>query len=880
MSVFRRFAGSSLLVGLTTVVSAGCGMSEPDVQTSSTVVEPVNFVDRVGTPINGNLETAAIDFVKSTADMTASDRDSWKVRSVKRGKDGRDHVRLDQVYAGIKVWGADVVVHADETSLRGVDGIVAKSIDDHLVITPKLDATKAIAIAKALYDASIADRSAPLAYSRESAELVVYPGPKGTARLAWHTEFFTELQAGKKPGLWNNIIAADSGEVLESFNAIHTLSQASGPGGNPKVPRTWVDALDVEPATGTDFQMNTARLVTVNMNGSDNDADPGTIVTGPLAAIGDAPINDAHGFAEATLNMMSEWFGHNSIDDEGFVIRSRVHYGVAFENAFWDGTQMTYGDGASTFYPLSGAVDVVAHEISHGYTEFHSDLIYSGESGGSNEAFSDIAGAVGEFFIEGATGDFDVGEDIFRAQNEALRYMCDPPRDGISIDDYADFTPGMDVHFSSGIPNKAFCHAARRFSGGSETSPATVDGVRRVATAWYEANASYWTAGTTFRQACRGILSAAGALGFSETEIGYLRTSWDDVGVLNCDGPTPLPVCDETLTAESGTVQSAHPYVNNFTRTWCIRPASGAPATLTFTAFNTEQDWDFVTVYDGNVGGDPVGTYHGNANVPNEPPADEAIDMPPPATSSYILMRLTTDTSVVRSGFTATWSTNGEPPPNQAPTVSITAPSNGSTVFGTVNVTATAADVDGTVASVVFTLPDGTTVTDSAAPYETTWVSSTVANGNYPITAVATDDDGETGNSTVTVTVNNIPCTSDVFTSTDVPLAIPDFDTTGITSALPVVGNGVVASLRLSLNIQHTYQGDLAVFLVSPSGARYRIHYRTGGTTDNLIVTDREIPAAVGQTLEGNWSLEVSDRARVDRGSLTAWSLNVVGRCQ
>jgi subtilisin-like proprotein convertase family protein len=67
---------------------------------------------------------------------------------------------------------------------------------------------------------------------------------------------------------------------------------------------------------------------------------------------------------------------------------------------------------------------------------------------------------------------------------------------------------------------------------------------------------------------------------------------------------------------------------------------------------------------------------------------------------------------------------------------------------------------------------------------------------------------------------------------------------------------------------------------VSPSGARYRIHYRTGGTTDNLIVTDREIPAAVGQTLEGNWSLEVSDRARVDRGSLTAWSLNVVGRCQ
>jgi vibriolysin len=868
MSVFRRFAGSSLLVGLTTVVSAGCGMSEPDVQTSSTVVEPVNFVDRVGTPINGNLETAAIDFIKSTADMTASDRDDWKVRSVKRGKDGREHVRLDQVYAGIKVWGADVVVHADERSFRGVDGTVAKAIDENLAVTPAFDATKAIAIAKGLYDASITDRSAKLGYSRESAELVILPGPKGTVRLAWHTEFFTERQAGKDPGLWNHFIAADSGEVLESFNAIHTLSQASGPGGNPKVARTWTEALDVEPGTGTNFQMNTARLVTLNMNGGTSG---GTIVQGPLDAIGDAAVNDAHGFAEVTLNMLQEWYGHNSIDDEGFVIRSRAHYDTNYDNAFWDGTQMTYGDGATIFYPLAGDVDVVSHEINHGFTTFHSDLIYSGQSGGNNESFSDIAGTIAEFFSEGDTADWDLGTDIFRADT-ALRFMCDPTADGSSIDNAADYTPGLDVHYSSGVMNKAFCHAARRFSSGDPTGAATVEGVRRAGAAWYEANASYWTTSSNFRQACQGILSAATALGFSETEIGYIRTSWDDVGVLNCDGPLPPPpppTCDETLTAAAGTVTSPNypnNYPNNFARTYCIRPANGLAATLTFTDFVTEAGYDFVTLTDGAPPTD-LGTY-------------DDTNTPPPVTSTWIAIRFTTDSSVIERGWSATWTTNGEPPPNQAPTVSITAPSNGSTVFGTVNVTATAADVDGTVASVVFTLPDGTTVTDSAAPYETTWVSSTVANGNYPITAVATDDDGETGTSTVTVTVNNIPCTSDVFTSTDVPLAIPDFDTTGITSALPVVGNGVVASLRLSLNIQHTYQGDLAVFLVSPSGARYRIHYRTGGTTDNLIVTDREIPAAVGQTLEGNWSLEVSDRARVDRGSLTAWSLNVVGRCQ
>jgi vibriolysin len=870
MSVLCRIAGPSLLVGLTTI--AGCGMSEPDVTTSSTVVEPINFVDRVGSPIQGNLDRAAIDFVKSTTSTTASDRDDWKLRSINRGKDGRDHVRLDQVYDGIKVWGADVVVHADQKALRGVDGVVAKAIDSQLVTTPKLDAGKAIAIAKGLYVAGVPDRSVALGYSREAAELVIVPRADGTARLAWHTKFFTELQAGRDPGLWNNLIAADNGEVLESWNGIHTLSQASGPGGNPKVTRVWTEALDVEPATGTNFQMNTARLVTVNMNNSQSGN--GTIVVGPLVGIGDAPINDAHGFAELTLNMLTDWFGHNSIDDNGFIIRSRVHYGSNYENAFWDGAQMTYGDGASLFYPLSGDPDVVGHEIMHGFTEFHSNLIYSGQSGGNNESFSDIAGTLTEFFHEGAAADFDLGGDIFRAPNAALRYMCDPPRDGDSIDHVDDYFSGLDVHYSSGIMNKAFCRSVKRLStGGDPEGAASVEGARRAGVAWYAANSDYWTASSNFRQACNGIMQAATALGFTETELGYIRTSWDEVGVINCDGPPPPPTCDETQTAASGAITSPNfpsNYGDNFARTYCIRPTTGQ-ATLTFTDFNTEAGYDFVTITDG-ITGNEIGTFDGNLG---SPPTTI-----PVTTSAWIAVRFTTDSSVVRPGWRATWTTNGEPPPNQAPTISITAPTDGSTVFGTVNVTATATDVDGTVASVVFTLPDGTTVTDTTAPYSTTWVSSTVANGSYPISAVATDDDGATGSSTVTVTVNNIPCTSGTFTSTDVPKAIPDFNTTGITSVLPIAGNGVVESLSVSLNIQHTYQGDLIVELVSPSGASYRLHSRTGGTTDNLIITDRALPATVGQTIDGTWSLRVSDRARVDVGSVTAWSLNVIGRCQ
>src|SRR6185503_16199476 len=134
-------------------------------------------------------------------------------------------------------------------------------------------------------------------------------------------------------------------------------------------------------------------------------------------------------------------------DDAGFIIKSRVHFGNNFENAFWDGEQMTYGDGAGTFYALSGDVDVVAHEINHGYTEYHSNLIYDGEPGGMNESFSDVAGTIADWFYDPANGEFDIGTDIFIGGG-ALRFMCNPTADGVSIDDYADYG-GQDPHFSS-----------------------------------------------------------------------------------------------------------------------------------------------------------------------------------------------------------------------------------------------------------------------------------------------------------------------------------------------------------------------------------------------------------------------------------------------
>ena len=126
--------------------------------------------------------------------------------------------------------------------------------------------------------------------------------------------------------------------------------------------------------------------------------------------------------------MYSGWYNTAPISQK---LRMRVHYSNNYENAFWDGSQMTFGDGASTFYPLV-SLDVSSHEVSHGFTEQNSGLRYAGQSGGINEAFSDMAGEAAEYFMKGSN-DWLVGADIFKQAEGSLRYMEDPTRDGRSI---------------------------------------------------------------------------------------------------------------------------------------------------------------------------------------------------------------------------------------------------------------------------------------------------------------------------------------------------------------------------------------------------------------------------------------------------------------
>jgi vibriolysin len=533
----RRVASVSKLTGLALAALTACGGGD---DSGTIVTEAINHQETDNALAGPDLEVAAADYVRTFNDsmgLGLSANDEYDVLKV-FSSDGLRHARMQQTYAGVPVFGAELVVHADDSTFLGFNGYVTKNLDG-FDITTTVTSDAAMAAAKDDLSGGVS-----LTYSNESSTLVILPGDKQGATLAWYVVFTNQRSGDIDTGIWNYFVDARSGAVLEKFNSFYTVEQGSGPGGNAKKARTWSAELDVEP-DGSEFKMDTDKLITLDRNNSDM-----VIKSMDLANFMDKEGNDAHGYAEITLNMMRDWMGRDSLDDAGFKIKSRVHdtdyCPGAPRNACWDGTQMTYGDGGDPFYPLSGDLDVVAHELNHGFTTFHSNLTYSGQSGGLNESFSDIAGACAEHYDEGAGANLEVGEDIMIA-DQPLRWMCDPGMDGSSIGDAGDFYDGIDPHYSSGVPNRAFCLAVGRYkatAGGGDT----VGAVQAIGHIWYTANGSYWTSGTTYEQACRGTIDAARALGYDGEVVQALADSWADTGV-NCQ--SDVYVCNNNGTCDA-----------------------------------------------------------------------------------------------------------------------------------------------------------------------------------------------------------------------------------------------------------------------------------------------------------------------------------------
>lgn len=454
-----------------------------------------------------------------------SDSGSLKVKKVLKDKNGATTTRYQQQYKGLPVLGDDVIISLNARGAfnRAHGAVIADIEADVVDITPKVAVNKALQIAKQHTKPNNTEVLAGTAvsYTNQKSQLAIWQDTSGKAKLVYE---ITYVQHADKPSRPHLIIDAKTGEVLSYFDNLQT-ADATGPGGNEKTGEYFYGSdfgsLDVT-ESGTTCTMENTNVKTVNLNHRTNgsDAFSFTCPENTFKAINGAysPLNDAHFFGGVIFNMYNDWLGVAPLN---FQLQMKVHYSRRYENAFWDGSSMTFGDGANTFYPLV-SLDVSAHEVSHGYTEQNSNLTYSGKSGGLNEAFSDIAGEAAEYYMNG-TNDWLVGAQIFKGEG-ALRYMSNPPLDGRSIDNQADYTSGLDVHYSSGVYNKAFYNLAT--TTGWDT--------QKAFTVYARANSNYWTANIDWDQAGNGVMDAACDLGF---DVDQVEASLAAVGVSSSVSP-------------------------------------------------------------------------------------------------------------------------------------------------------------------------------------------------------------------------------------------------------------------------------------------------------------------------------------------------------
>lgn len=445
--------------------------------------------------------------------LGAGDGEFRKVRAVTL-PNGQQRIRYEQTWQGIPVWGQVLV--ADQAlggQVNQVSGTMLRKIDADLT---------GPAVALSASDAARQARSGAKG-SNEQVKLFVMQDETGQARLVYLVSW---LAASKEPSRPFVMIDAQTGSELKRWEGINH-KDATGQGGNVKTGKYFYGA-DFGPLQVDDnCRMTGTNVDTLNMN---HGTTGGTIhqFTCPENTVKEingaySPLNDAHYFGNVVFDMYRNWYNTAPLS---FKLKMRVHYSRNYENAFWDGSQMTFGDGATTFYPLV-SLDVAAHEVSHGFTEQNSGLVYSGQSGGINEAFSDMAGEAAEYYMKGSN-DWLVGAQIFKG-NGSLRYFEDPARDGKSIGHASDYYDGIDVHHSSGVYNRAFYLLAN--TSGWQT--------RKAFEVFVLANRLYWGPNTTFDQGACGVTRAATDLGYSVSDVAAAFTA---VGVnATCGGTTPQP---------------------------------------------------------------------------------------------------------------------------------------------------------------------------------------------------------------------------------------------------------------------------------------------------------------------------------------------------
>jgi vibriolysin len=497
---------------------------------------------------------------KSARTMASSTADKNVLQEVNQTKeDTKVITRYQQLYQGLPVVGAQVMI-TDNVQVNG------HLLNDIQVNTkPAITQQQAFDLAKK----SWLSFNPPTPINEEQIELQIRAGQHDELTLVYLVSF-KSTETDNKPAWPFFVVDAQSGELIKQWNNIKNFDD-SGPGGNEKVHEYWygkdgLPALDVT-QKGTSCIMESSKVKLVNLRFawdwndilatafqypcSNNQEDR---INGAFS-----PANDAYYFGHTIVDMYKEWYGVNALQYPNGTpaqLVMRVHFGQSYDNAFWDGQYMSFGDGYD-FYPLV-SLDVAGHEVTHGFTEQHANLEYHDQPGALNESLSDMAGQTArayllektpqlynKMYLEPNTVTWGIGETIVRDSfGKALRFMDFPSSDGSSADcldkalaqsngaycaiSYADVVayaaniPGPQnqqsfiVHTASGVFNKAFYLLAKNM------------GIKKAYHVMVIANSKYWTPTTDFVQGACGVLYSARDLAL---DINAVKTVFGQVGI-------------------------------------------------------------------------------------------------------------------------------------------------------------------------------------------------------------------------------------------------------------------------------------------------------------------------------------------------------------
>jgi bacillolysin len=510
----------------------------------------------------------SIPFIDSKGEKVAVS--DVKLISKEEGASGMMHYRYQQMFKGIPVENAFVVVHSKANKISSQNGKFIKDFPVNLNAKSTLKESDALNKALLFINANEykwqnydeeqflkREQQNPDATFYPVAELVFYGGevdliPSGL-KLAYKFDIYANDPLSRK----YVFVDAANGSILGSRELIHETNAVgtavTAYSGTQTITTDYTGANYVlrEVARGVgngvintyNLQQGTNYGAAIDFTDADNNWNN-------VNANKDEYATDAHWATEKTYDYFYLEHNRNSIDNAGFPLNSYVHYNVNYFNAFWDGNRMTYGDGSATngFKPLT-SLDVCGHEVTHGLTQRTSNLVYAYESGAMNEGFSDIFGTAIEWYARPASADWLIGGDFY-----VIRSMSNPnayshPDTYHGTHWYTGSGDNGGVHYNSGVLNYWFYLLVNGGSGINDHGVAfSVSGLglTNAAKIAFLLNTSYLISTSGYSDARALSLLAAEEIFGPGNEVTQTGNAWNAVGLY---APTCAPVLNLATTS-------------------------------------------------------------------------------------------------------------------------------------------------------------------------------------------------------------------------------------------------------------------------------------------------------------------------------------------